>query len=62
MAQVKEFLHEQQDEMPLPVTDPDYEAWFRRKVARSIEAADNGQLLHPSPFLPLPFAVASPMI
>ena len=32
MVQVEESLYEPQDEMPLPVTDPDYEAWFRRKV------------------------------
>jgi|GEM_PF-2841904 hypothetical protein len=43
MAQVQETLEEQQEAMP--ATDPAYEAWFRRKVERSIIAADAGQLL-----------------
>ena len=43
MAQVHESLEEQQEAMP--ATDLAYEAWFRRKVARSIQAIDNGQFL-----------------
>ena len=43
MAQVQESLEEQQEAMP--ATDPAYEAWFVRKVERSIIAADAGPLL-----------------
>ena len=43
MAQVEEALHELQDEMPLPLTDPDYDAWFRRKVEAGLRDALEGR-------------------
>ena len=43
MAQVQESLEEQQEAMP--VTDPAYEAWFRRKVEAGLRDIREGRVV-----------------